>query len=187
MWHIRKVQAGYQSAPGPIPTKLDELHSKRPSVAVPTRRRPSRRGLAIETRTCLVSRTVGTCLLFGAGDHQQTFTSPGSSCSGGGSPHVPLAPQEHCLVPLKTCPGQQPSAPQGAHQYPWLLKTGSVLTGQFCNWRRESARAPCTSNKPSACRVYSLEPSRARARHWHVQSQSPEPGQSIPLSCFRTG
>lgn len=110
--------------------------------------------------------------------------SPGSfSFRGGSPPQVPLGPLEYCLVPLKASSPQilkEPIPTQGW----WRLAQFSLANSAT---RGESTRPPHTSNNPSACRVYSLEPSRARARHWHVQSQSPEPGQSIPLSCFRTG
>lgn len=186
MWHIRKVQAGYQSAPGPVPTKLDELHSKRPSVAVPARRCPSRRGLAIETWTCLVSRSVGTGLLFGAGARADLHKSWEfllwwwvSPCTSGSPGSLP-GPIEDLPWPAALRSLKEPINTHGS----WRLVQSSLDNSATGG---ESARPPHTSNKPSACRVYSLEPSRARARHWHVQSQSPEPGQSIPLSCFRTG
>lgn len=172
--------------PGPVPARLGERHSKRPGAALPTRRCPSHRGLALEPQMCLGGRVVGTCLLFGG----RGISRPSQSwefllwrwvppCISGSPGSLP-GPVEHLpwLATLRS--SRSPSLPMAGED--WFNPHQAIL-----QLEEKSARPLHTSNKPSACRVYSLEPSRARARHWHVQSQSPEPGQSIPLSCFRTG
>lgn len=89
MWHIRKVQAGYKSMPGPIPTRLDEPHSKGLSVALLARRCPSP-GVWLQNLKCIYIAKVLEPLVAGA---SPGLYSPGSSYFRGGSPpHVPLGP-----------------------------------------------------------------------------------------------
>lgn len=73
---------------------------------------------------------------------------------------------------------------QGPHR-PGARHTAPGGPGSHA-WRRKH-RAPRAPRSQRARRVDRRGPSRGRARLRHVQSQSTEPGQSIPLSCFRTG